>query len=142
MRPRPSEVIEAIRRILRDDVLPELTSPAARARVAEIRGVLAAVDWDDIALTHLRETRQLGRAVEGLLHWLEEDSDRAANFAPHLSARPTLQGGDSFDELEADRRALDNWFLAILEPLDAWLSHHPSVEGRHLRQAIADIYLE
>ena len=53
MRPSPAEVLAGIRRILKDVIAPEIGSELARLRLAEIRAVLAQVDWNNVALHDL-----------------------------------------------------------------------------------------
>jgi hypothetical protein len=74
MRPRPSEVVSGIRSVLAETIGPELGSEHARARLAEIRAVLAQIDWDDAGFA------LLARSVE-LARWLERAGEHIRGIA-------------------------------------------------------------
>ncbi|WP_216892261.1 hypothetical protein [Nocardia alni] len=63
MRPSPSEVVAGIRAILAETIAPELTSEHARSRLAEIRAVLAQIDWDDAGFTLASRSDELARCL-------------------------------------------------------------------------------
>ncbi|MFN2538767.1 MAG: hypothetical protein ABR549_11580 [Mycobacteriales bacterium] len=58
-RPSPQEVVDGIRRTLDDVIAPELTSEHARQRLAEVRAVLAQLDWNDAGLQLAQRTARL-----------------------------------------------------------------------------------
>lgn len=70
MRPRPSEIIAGIRRILADTIAPELSSEHARSRLAEIRAVLAQLEWDDAAFALKARSLTLAHRLYRAHHWV------------------------------------------------------------------------
>lgn len=70
-RPRPSEVIAGIRSVLADVIAPELTSDHARSRLAEVRAVLAQVDWDDNAFAERERALALRRSLDAATDWID-----------------------------------------------------------------------
>ncbi|MDP9182144.1 MAG: hypothetical protein M3P04_05145 [Actinomycetota bacterium] len=62
-RPSPQEIVDGLRRMLKEVVEPELHSEHARQRLAEGRAVLAQVDWDDAGLHLARRTEDLRSAL-------------------------------------------------------------------------------
>lgn len=102
LRPGPAEVVAGVRAVLRDTIAPELTSGHAQARLAEVRAVLAQVDWDEGVLAlrdrtnELRAALALGRRVLGLPEEANDDpapatyaalrveSERLARLAPSV----------------------------------------------------------
>ncbi|MFI7195158.1 hypothetical protein ACIBQ0_35975 [Nocardia nova] len=64
MRPRPSEVVAGIRSILAETIGPELSSEHARSRLAEIRAVLAQIDWDNVGFALTARSAELARWLE------------------------------------------------------------------------------
>lgn len=145
MRPRPSEVVRGIRRVLADVVAPDLQSEYARLRVREIRTVLAQVDWDEIALTYLRETQELSALADDVIRWTSAAGARRSHFAAVADA--DLTGGSwapgtvpTFDALDKLRVTLDGLLVSVLPALVEWVDAHPDdVEGaaflERLRQA-------
>lgn len=73
MRPRPSETIAGIRAILDETIAPELTSEHARARLSEIRSVLAAIDWDNIGFELVRRSCALAKALESPVRHIDAE---------------------------------------------------------------------
>lgn len=63
MRPLPSEIIAGVRAILAETIAPELTTEHARSRLAEIRAVLAQIDWDNSGFELISRTERLSGAL-------------------------------------------------------------------------------
>ena len=125
MRPRPSEVIAGIRKILADTVAPELSSDHARSRLAEIRAVLAQVDWDDVAFT------QKSRAV-ALRECLESTGWITAAL-PQPPAEESLAGYLHY------RNALDAIAIDVLDRIDSHLDDHPQDDNvRAIRERLLE----
>lgn len=121
MRPTPAETIAGVRRILLDVVEPEVGSEYARARLREVRAVLAQIDWDDAAL-HLRTATQ--RQVE----LLDELRDWAAapervGFGAVGTVGPAE--GASFAELDAAHTEVAATLVRAVRQLGEWLRDHP-----------------
>lgn len=112
MRPRPSETIDGIRKILADTIAPELTSEHARARLSEIRAVLAAVDWDNSGFTLVSQSSALAAALES--------SARRANVA--VPPPPTV---DTFEDWEAYHNQLAVLAVDAMADIRARLAENP-----------------
>ncbi|MGQ4599642.1 hypothetical protein [Nocardia sp. R6R-6] len=63
MRPLPSEIIAGVRAVLAETIAPELTTEHARSRLAEIRAVLAQIDWDNSGFELISQTERLSGAL-------------------------------------------------------------------------------
>ncbi|MGQ4615537.1 hypothetical protein [Nocardia sp. R7R-8] len=73
MRPRPSEVIAGVRAILAETIAPELTSEHAKARLAEIRAVLAQIDWDNRGFDLITGTEAVSRELRRARGFVDVD---------------------------------------------------------------------
>ncbi|MDH3015647.1 MULTISPECIES: hypothetical protein [Gordonia] len=73
MRPRPSEIIAGIRTVLKDTVAPSCSGEHARARLDEIRAVLAQVDWDNAGFELAQRTDRLEVALREARRWLDDE---------------------------------------------------------------------
>lgn len=131
MRPLPSEVIAGVRRILKETIEPELTSAHARARIGEVRAVLAQVDWDDAAFALAARTHDLARVLGRISEWRVADPVRRAAFPPVTvvaAEEETLAAHQAAYERLAAAAA------AVVEPLATWVTEHPDDErARELR---------
>lgn len=123
MRPTPTELIAHVRRILRDVIEPELSSPYARSRLAEVRAALAQVEWDDAGL----KLAGTAAALRGLLlrcqDWIESDEARKAHFArtlPVLATMPDV-APDDFAGWNETRARYEEVVIALIDPLEDWL---------------------
>jgi hypothetical protein len=63
VRPRPSEIIAGVRAVLAETIAPELTSEHARSRLAEVRAVLAQIDWDSVGFDLMERAESLARVL-------------------------------------------------------------------------------
>ncbi|MDO3402754.1 hypothetical protein QWI29_22160 [Mycolicibacterium neoaurum] len=111
MRPKPSEIIAGIRAILADTIAPELTGDHARSRLAEIRAVLAQVDWDDAAFTLKRRATGLAVALRDALQWVDRLPDPPAQ--------------ESFDAYLDYWEALGACAIGALDRLNVHLDDRP-----------------
>ena len=58
-----NEMIDSVRALLRDTILPEIKSDIARTRARQIMATLRDIDWDEAPLALLRENIQLEAIV-------------------------------------------------------------------------------
>jgi hypothetical protein len=139
VRPTPAELITQVRRILRDAIEPELASDYARARLAEVRAVLAQVDWDDAALKLVETAGALRDLVERCRNWIETDETRKDHFAsilPGFSALPTSAPVRFADWNDARSRYAE-MIIVLIDPLEDWLTNgRDDGTGRALRQEL------
>ncbi len=134
MRPLPSEVIAGVRRILKETIAPELTSDHARSRLAEVRAVLAQVDWDDAGFALAARNRVLRDALERIEEWRTADPARTRAFPP-LTVRVSPE--DRMTAHQVAYRDLAAAAVATVDPLADWLAGHPDdVEARDLQRAL------
>jgi hypothetical protein len=141
VRPTPSEVVQGVRRILRDVIEPDLTSEHARKQLRQIRAVLAQVDWNDAGFTLAERNRRLADALMDLRRWVEQDTQRMSAFA---AAAPALQdiaapGVATFDSQTEWERRLSAAAVAVVDPLADWLARFPDDRDVHaLRRRVLD----
>ncbi|WP_286901545.1 hypothetical protein [Thermocrispum sp.] len=134
MRPTPTELITQVRRVLRDVIEPELSSGYARARLAEVRAVLAQVDWDNAGLHLMTHTTALRDALGDLRAWAHADEQRRAHFGQIDLPEPDA----------ADFAGWNHWHshytgvvTALIDPLEDWLRAHPDdADGAALRHKL------
>ncbi|WP_051163601.1 hypothetical protein [Nocardia brevicatena] len=124
MRPRPSEIIAGVRAVLAETIAPELTSEHARSRLAEIRAVLAQIDWDSIGFELMARTESLSRELRNARRFAdvgvpepptEKTADAYRRYHEQLAAAATvalaalrahLSARPADDEARAAYRAL------------------------------------
>jgi hypothetical protein len=70
MRPRPSEIIAGVRTVLGDTIAPAVEGDHARARLHEVRAVLAQIDWDNAGFQLSERADRLGDALRDAQPWL------------------------------------------------------------------------
>jgi hypothetical protein len=112
MRPRPSEIIAGIRTILAETIAPELTDDHARSRLAEIRAVLAQVDWDDSAFALKARAATLALALAAADEWASEEL-------------PSAPDEESFDAYQQYWEALGDNAIRVLKRIAVHLEIHP-----------------
>ena len=108
MRPSPQELIDGVRRVLKDVIEPELTSDHAKQRLAETRAVLAQVDWDNAGLL-------LAQRTAALRHVLADLQD-AGLPVPHVALTEPL--GTTYDALSRQHDACSTALIELLPTLD------------------------
>jgi hypothetical protein len=126
-RPRPSEVIAGIRAVLADVIAPELTSDHAQSRLAEIRAVLAQIDWDNTAFAMKARALALAQALSDASAWVD-------------TALPQPPGDETLVAYEDFANALGLIAIDAIERLDSHLELQPGDEAarrahRHLLDA-------
>jgi hypothetical protein len=134
MRPSPSELIAGVRRVLKEEIEPAVTSEHARARLREIRAVLAQLDWDDATVNLADANDALLSALHSVAEWRDADPARARVFSP--IALPGVAGRSLAEQqLLADQLAAQ---AASLAPeFSTWLGGHPhDAEALELRRAL------
>jgi len=110
MRPTPQEVIDHVRRVLKDVVAPELTNDHARQRVAEVRAVLAQTDWNGAGLRLAAETGELREVLTQLrTQGITSDLTDAALAEPL---------GSTFDEVREQHELCAAAVVALLAELE------------------------
>jgi hypothetical protein len=112
-RPTPGEIIDGVRRILRDIVGPAITSEHAASKLRDVRDVLAQVPWDDLASIEQAHREATAQAVGLALTWRAEDVSRAALF-----------GGSDQTPISDDRDA--SRLADIATELTQWSAKHPA----------------
>jgi hypothetical protein len=127
VRPTPSEVVQGVRRILRDVIEPDLASEHARKQLRQIRAVLAQVDWNDAGFALAERNGRLADALMDLRRWIEQAPQRISDFAV---AAPALQDiaapeVDTFDSQAEWERRLSAAAVAIVDPLADWFARFP-----------------
>lgn len=134
MRPTPAELISGVRRILRDVIEPDLSSEYAKARLGEIRAVLAQFDWDDAGIATLRETDALGELLSECRDWMGSEpwfADQRAGLDAALADRPGDEGLSTCLERKA---RYDNVVVELIDPIVDWLRAHPDdIDGERIR---------
>lgn len=75
MQPTPAEVIHGVRKILKEVIQPHVDSPYALARLAEIRAVLAQVDWDNALYQVMQHNAAVAAIAEEVFEWATSLSD-------------------------------------------------------------------
>lgn len=140
MRPTPAEVIEGVRRVLRDVVEPEVGSEYARSRLREVRAVLAQIDWDDAALRVREERNRIRDLLSEAQVWIAADDERAralANLDGRLEASPTPQQ-EPLAEANASRAAEAALLIEVADALAQWIAEHPDADdAQQLRRRLA-----
>lgn len=106
MRPRPSEIIAGIRSTLAEVIAPELTSDHARSRLAEIRAVLAQIDWDDAVFVLKARALKLADRLREAREWATEaipqpPHDESLLSYEEFSDRVALIAADTIERLAA-----------------------------------------
>lgn len=133
MRPTPAETIAGVRRILRDVVEPEVGSEYARARLREIRAVLAQVDWNDAALRMRAETETHQHMLREIDRWAAADPERREQLGT-ATMPPLPTSHASFAELAEVHTAVAGHLTEAVDRLAAWCRAHPTDrEARDLR---------
>jgi hypothetical protein len=129
VRPTPSEVIEGVRRILRDVVAPEVSSEYARSRLRAVLAVLAEVDWDDAPLRLLRDNQDLQTLLDRCEAWAAEDPARAAAFddlrRPASAPAGERLDGPSFADLNRLNGEYRSLVARMIGSLDTWRRRNP-----------------
>jgi hypothetical protein len=134
MQPTPAEVITGIRRILKDVVEPSVGSDYARSRLAEVRAVLAQIDWND-SLTELAKENITVSVLAGeAIDWIEAAPERRTSFAgvlPELAAAQlnTVGPVEPFSVHNERSEAYSHLMISLTDELAAWLREHPADDG-------------
>lgn len=98
MKPTPNQMVDGMRALLRESVLPRIESDEATADARRIMVVLRDTDWNEFGFALLRENAALAGLAAQALEWSVAQVSRQAHFAP---LRPTLhasQDGASRDD--------------------------------------------
>lgn len=121
MRPVPSEIIEGVRSILKSTIEPEVRSEHGKARLREVRAMLAQVDWDDAGFTLARRNERLRTSLAALEAWRLDDPLRSGIDVPAL---PT--GNDqSFAAQQECYETLAAAAVVWVKAVSAWRAEHP-----------------
>lgn len=136
MQPTPAEVITGIRRILKDIVEPSVGSEYALNRLAEVRAVLAQIDWND-SLTQLITDNIAVSALAGeAAGWIEAAPARRRAFNEILPKLTQVHGeGCGADAIEPfavhneRSEAYSRMMVSLTDGLAAWVRVHPSDDG-------------
>ena len=112
-RPTPGEIIDGVRRILRDVIEPAITSEHAASKLRDVRDVLAQVPWDDLPAIEQGHRAATAQAIGLALIWQSDDVARATVFSG--SVLPGL-----IDDGDAETLA------RIATELTKWSAKHPA----------------
>jgi hypothetical protein len=112
MRPRPSEIVTGIRAVLADTIARELSSEHARSRLAEIRAVLAQVDWDNAGFALQKQCDSLAAALTQAQQWTRQ-------------AVPVAPTQHSFDAYQQHWEQLATLAVAAQVTLSSHIAAHP-----------------
>jgi hypothetical protein len=99
MMPTPNELVDSMRAILRDIVMPDLSSDLARARLRQVMSTLRDVDWQQSGLAALEERGLLAKLASEL------------GIAPPESATPPTSFLDLDRENSMLRQRIAEHFL-------------------------------
>lgn len=110
MRPSPQELVDGVRRVLKDVVGPDLSSPHARQRLDEVRAVLAQLEWDDVGLRLAVRVARLREVLVQLREAGVVDLQLDAALAQPLFA--------TYAGLDAQHRAATAAVVAVLPRLE------------------------
>lgn len=137
MRPSPADVITGVRRILKDVVGPEVASEYARSRLAEVRAVLAQVDWNDAALRLRQDVLVQRQLLAEIDRWRSASLDRVEHFAAVAPANICTELPATYDELDEVYRSEAASLVELNRSLAIWTRAHPhDVSARDLRTTI------
>ena len=133
MNPTPAEIIDGVRRILKDVVEPHVESPYALSRLAEVRAVLTQVDWNNSLPNIVEHNSTLAKLGQQALDWLESLSEQPPNVESLESALRTLLTEPimtvaSFERHNARRHEWDSHMVRCSNALLDWLKVHPEDE--------------
>lgn len=127
MRPRPSEVVQGVRSVLKDVVAPAVLDAHARGRLEECRIALAQVDWDDAGFLLAARNRSLAQALEAAHSWV---GDADLSLAPE----------DTFSAHQLTYERLAGTLVTTLSILRARLVEAPGdTEARQVQAALLDV---
>lgn len=137
MRPTPAELISHARRVLRDVVEPELTSEHARARLNEVRALLAQVDWDNAGIKLMHTTKALRETLSDFRSWVNNDEQRRSHFNPTKIEDLPDEDATDFAAWNALHAQYTDIVVSLIDPLEDWLRAHPAdVDGLNLRKRL------
>ncbi|MFD7008510.1 hypothetical protein [Rhodococcus jostii] len=102
--------------ILADTIAPELTSEHARSRLAEIRAVLAQIDWNDAGFILATRSRVLAEQLMASSRWVNE-------------VVPSSPVGDSYEGYQAYYERLNTHAIQALDALRTHLGANPGDEA-------------
>lgn len=142
MRPTPQELVDGVRRLLRDVVAPELTSAHAKHRLAEIRSGLAQVDWDDAGLRLRREVVTRRSLLEELQQWWMTDPSARPPAEVSELVRLALDGetADTFRAVAAQHDVVGAALAAVVGPLADHVAKRPQdVTAGALQARLVDL---
>ncbi|MDT3445630.1 MULTISPECIES: hypothetical protein [unclassified Pseudofrankia] len=131
MRPTPAETIAGVRAVLRDVIEPEVRSDFARARLREIRAVLAQIDWDDAALRVRHRTDLVVGLLADIDEWVGADGDRRDHFADLARRIRSLSDGplETFAEVNARYTQAAEILAQASHDLGVWWRAHQGSES-------------
>jgi hypothetical protein len=137
VRPQPSEIIGAVRGVLKE-VRAQVATEAGRARLDEVRAVLAQVDWDDAGFELATRTRDLASVLDDIAAWRDRDPARCAAL-PELEP-VLLPAEQTYAGHQAAYVAAARAVVALVVPMAEWLADHPcdrEAAGLHARLVAA-----
>lgn len=146
MRPTPAEVISGVRRILADVIDPEIRSEYARARLREVRAVLAQLDWDNAGLGMQSDVARMRQLLGEFSRWATAEPARSRHFAPYTAQLGTMiasetDAGSDFSACNSRKAEQDQVVIGLIDPLEDWITAHPAdADGRELRRRLLDLY--
>lgn len=80
MKPTPNQIVDGIRALLRESVLPGTESEQVKADLRRIMAVLRDTDWNEFAFALLRENAALAELAQQAIEWNTAQPAREACF--------------------------------------------------------------
>ncbi|SNR91095.1 hypothetical protein SAMN06265360_13121 [Haloechinothrix alba] len=146
MHPTPAELLAGVCRILSEVIEPDLSSEYARARSREVRATLIQIDWDNAGIDLGVRVARLHNLLVDCGEWIDAEPTRRAHFGTAGSRlrSVTSNGVDitgGFDAANRQRAAQDDAIVALINPLEDWLTDHPDdSHGNSLRRNLLEHY--
>jgi hypothetical protein len=134
MRPTPAEVVAGVRQILKEVIEPEIQSDYARSRLAEVRAVLAQVNWDDSITLLSTANAQAGALARRALRFVDLSAVRQEAFADCREGLEQAAAAPAAIEPFAGHAQRDHRLslamIDLAERLSDWLTdHHDDAAG-------------
>jgi len=130
MRPTPAETITQVRRLLKEVIGPDLQSDYARGRLAEIRAILAQMEWDNAAAQLAARNAELAQLTLDCARWAEESPQRRPVLADLRDAIAGIRQQPPvlvprFEDLNESNRAYATLLISVADRIAQWGTEHP-----------------
>lgn len=127
MKPTPNQMVDGIRAVLRETVLPASASDETQIAVRQIMVVLRETDWDEFAFALLRENAALAALAGEAAAWIGAQHERQAAFTGLQTGLKAGAEGLSEDGSFAHARQRNlELRKALADFVDGCAAHHAS----------------